>query len=593
MWIICAGAPRSGSTLQYQLTSELVEKAGVGFRCGYKEYEEIDQLIKTPIHKYEYRVFKTHMITQSIAEECLHDNVKIIYSFRDIRDVFISTIVKDKLSFNDGINSGFFENYKNSFEAWTMLTNILISKYEYFSDNVVLETFKIAHFLGLQLPDREIKMIGESYTFNKNINRMKSLNDIEEYNGKYHSKKELLHPDHINSGKSEQWREVLAKDQIREIEKRSENWLQKNGYLLYTSPNKFLSYSQFNEDFLVWKILNKKKSGLIIDIGAYDGLYLSKSLGLEQIGWKSICIEPNPQIFPYLENNRKSSTCLPHAIVENEETEQINLYFDSHFLTYNRYPTLNHQRKIIVESKTLNSIFQRLKIKKNQVDIISIDSKGSELEILGGFHLNIYLPKLILIRIYDNKLKQDLFKYFQNISYIFYKEHYEYLIFLRRDCLRDKKSIWFDNGYINTLPIHPKGQEFIKNSISVVNSFKKNLLVNNQLNQFKKNLEKANNLLYFKSVRIEDLMKTHNYKNNDLKRVQLQLKNKDEELKNKDEELKNKDEELKNKDEELKIHLLELKSTKTKLSNIENSRTWKILRKLYHLRSFFKNLFNA
>ena len=44
MWIICAGAKRSGSTLQYNLISNLVEKSGLGKRIPHFKTQEFSRV---------------------------------------------------------------------------------------------------------------------------------------------------------------------------------------------------------------------------------------------------------------------------------------------------------------------------------------------------------------------------------------------------------------------------------------------------------------------------------------------------------------------------------------------------------------------
>ena len=70
-------------------------------------------------------------------------------------------------------------------------------------------------------------------------------------------------------------------------------------------------YSQIGQDeYYINNIINNKKNGIFLDIGAHDGITLSNTYYLESIlGWKGICVEPNPEIFQKCKKNRKSIIC--------------------------------------------------------------------------------------------------------------------------------------------------------------------------------------------------------------------------------------------------------------------------------------------
>ena len=81
-------------------------------------------------------------------------------------------------------------------------------------------------------------------------------------------------------------------------------------------------YSQFGQDQFVHKtFFQEKTKGYFVDIGAHDGVTFSNSKFFEELGWEGICIEPNPKVFPILENNRKCK-CIKKAISNNIGTSQ-------------------------------------------------------------------------------------------------------------------------------------------------------------------------------------------------------------------------------------------------------------------------------
>lgn len=65
-------------------------------------------------------------------------------------------------------------------------------------------------------------------------------------------------------------------------------------------------YSQKGQDkYLHEKFFKEKTDGVFVDIGAYDGITISNSYFFEKtLGWQGFCIEPNPEAFEKLKNNR-------------------------------------------------------------------------------------------------------------------------------------------------------------------------------------------------------------------------------------------------------------------------------------------------
>ena len=79
-------------------------------------------------------------------------------------------------------------------------------------------------------------------------------------------------------------------------------------------------HSQSNQDrYLNENYFNGKRCGFFVDVGAHDGVSISNTLFFErELGWKGICIEPIPDIFKSLSENR-ISLCI-NACAYNRNT---------------------------------------------------------------------------------------------------------------------------------------------------------------------------------------------------------------------------------------------------------------------------------
>ena len=166
-----------------------------------------------------------------------------------------------------------------------------------------------------------------------------------------------------------------------------------------------MNYSQIGQDLEVLKFYNNKKDGYFIEIGASDGISLSNTYILEKnYGWTGICVEPIPSDFEKLQKNRSclcydyavyntSNLVLPFAIKNFNMCSGLVNTLDNEVVIndviYNR--DVNHDLNQIINVKTIS--FSDL-LKKSDapkfIEYLSIDTEGSELEILSSIDFNTY-----------------------------------------------------------------------------------------------------------------------------------------------------------------------------------------------------------
>ena len=76
--------------------------------------------------------------------------------------------------------------------------------------------------------------------------------------------------------------------------------------LAYKTNFKKLKFQGLSlQDMMAYIYMQKKNFGFYIDIGANDGLNASNTYIFEQLGWKGVCIEPQPDVFKKLRRFRK------------------------------------------------------------------------------------------------------------------------------------------------------------------------------------------------------------------------------------------------------------------------------------------------
>jgi len=165
-------------------------------------------------------------------------------------------------------------------------------------------------------------------------------------------------------------------------------------------------YSQCGQDQYVLKhFFSEVTDGFFVDIGAYDGISFSNTKLLEELGWKGICIEPLPEIFQELCNNR-SCICVNGCITNNPgmvEFTQIvcpsvpthqmlsgitQAYDPRHVNRINQdiAPCNGSKKTILVQGYLLSDILDSYHI--SHVNYLTLDVEGGELEILKSIPFN-------------------------------------------------------------------------------------------------------------------------------------------------------------------------------------------------------------
>jgi len=153
--------------------------------------------------------------------------------------------------------------------------------------------------------------------------------------------------------------------------------------------------SQFGQDQHVINVFNQKQNGFFIEVGAYDGVSMSNTYLLEyQYGWKGICIEPNPTYFAQMVANRPNCINLSCAVF-NEDNKEMSFIDDksggcSGFVETNSHTHILHNPVITVTTKKLTTILEESNAPKF-IDFLSLDTEGSEYEILNSHDFDKYI----------------------------------------------------------------------------------------------------------------------------------------------------------------------------------------------------------
>jgi FkbM family methyltransferase len=150
------------------------------------------------------------------------------------------------------------------------------------------------------------------------------------------------------------------------------------------------------------KLFKNKEMGFFIELGANDGLTQSNTAFFEKTrNWTGILIEPSVIGRDMCLQNRPHSLCFNYACVSNDYKDEF-VYGD--FEQNSLMASINGERLgsntlTKVKAVTLEFILDSQNI-TNNIDFLSLDTEGYELNILKGLNLDKYRPNYMLIEVY-------------------------------------------------------------------------------------------------------------------------------------------------------------------------------------------------
>lgn len=239
MLIICGGMARSGSTVQYQIVCEIIESLGLGMTIGWVQVpnkELLDSLENAAFRKDKFLVIKSHNFSPQIKTLVEAGKVKVVYVYRDLRDVAVSLANKFAKSTDDAISR--LSIQLNNYYLWNSIDTIMVSRYENMVTDLYSEVIKIANYLEVEVNEDLARSISSKLELSQQQEKIKLLNPnspvLKSSGNDVYDPVSQLHNNHINSGKWGQWKESLSKDQIEFIENWAFSWFVDRDYPLLT-----------------------------------------------------------------------------------------------------------------------------------------------------------------------------------------------------------------------------------------------------------------------------------------------------------------------------------------------------------------------
>ena len=190
-------------------------------------------------------------------------------------------------------------------------------------------------------------------------------------------------------------------------------------------------YSYGGIDSVVNDIFKNQKNGFYVDVGAQHPIKNNNTYLLHKKGWEGINIDLDQKNINLFNVSRKNDCNICAAISSLEKDANLYYYHEGSPINTLSREVADRQKAIIKETrairtKTLTSILENSKFKNKEIDFLSIDVEGVELEVLQGLNLNIYKPKIIVVELLDLDSKKLEIKNL-NINNVINSEIYKYI----------------------------------------------------------------------------------------------------------------------------------------------------------------------
>ncbi len=208
---------------------------------------------------------------------------------------------------------------------------------------------------------------------------------------------------HTEGGLTFLWEYLLAHQNVPENFSIDRNSV---GFLAHCLERFPQSKAHLLQDLYVTYKLANKKGGFFVEFGATDGIFLSNTYYLEKnLGWQGVLAEPFPKWRDPLRSNRSAK--IDYRCVWRESGKKLE------FLAANRYPELSSLKSfaandlhadarlidaetLIVETISLNDLLLE-HAAPGMIDYLSIDTEGSEFDILDSFDFEKFKIRVITV----------------------------------------------------------------------------------------------------------------------------------------------------------------------------------------------------
>ena len=156
-----------------------------------------------------------------------------------------------------------------------------------------------------------------------------------------------------------------------------------------------------------WQVENELKAeffaampnGFFVEVGANEPQRGSQSWQFEQAGWTGVLIEPQPDLAERLRRTRRAQVVAAACSSPANAGSAMTLHLSGPHSSLKRELAVTGvvaRDTVDVPARTLDDILEQARA-PSPIDFVSIDVEGHEVDVLSGFDLARWQPRLVLI----------------------------------------------------------------------------------------------------------------------------------------------------------------------------------------------------
>lgn len=224
---------------------------------------------------------------------------------------------------------------------------------------------------------------------------------------------------------------MLIKTKIKEyVDRNLLSFMNFKNFFLKTFKKNY--YSQTGEDVIVSQLFKKEKKGFYVDVGAYHPEHYSNTKLLYKKGWRGINIDPNPKSISLFKKSRSGDINLNLGVSDSEKV--LNYYKFSHpsCNTFSKEIAddlkkkswIKYLEQIEIKCRTLSNILDEYVSDNKEIDLLSVDVEGFDLEVLKSNNWYKYSPNVVIVEGHgfdpDNPNKYEIYSFLKEKGYKLY-----------------------------------------------------------------------------------------------------------------------------------------------------------------------------
>lgn len=187
-------------------------------------------------------------------------------------------------------------------------------------------------------------------------------------------------------------------------------------------------------NYLKTKFFSEINNGVMVEVGSAGPEFLSQSKPFRDIGWRCICIDPNPK---FAQMHRDIGNEMYEYACSYEDKDDVNFEMVTqpiNGITYESFSSIEVSERLAltgysngkkdlsintikVNVRKLDTILEEAKVLK--VDYVSVDVEGWELNVMKGFTTSKYQPKIIVLENAFSNTHHEFNTYMSNYEYEF------------------------------------------------------------------------------------------------------------------------------------------------------------------------------